>query len=236
MTDLLSIQNLVVQYGRIQAVRDVCLRVGEGEAVAVIGANGAGKTTTLMAIAGLLGPSKGEIVFGGNRIDGMAPEKIARAGVALVPEGRRIFAKLTVEENLRVSAAGRGMKLTNADLAGIYDRFPVLKQYRTARGGNLSGGEQQQLALGRALVTRPKLLLLDEPSLGLSPVVLDVVFAVLSELRDEGVTILLVEQTVRKALEFAERSYLFKGGKVEFEGTRDELIRERALTEAVYLG
>jgi branched-chain amino acid transport system ATP-binding protein len=232
---MLQIEQLTVHYGPLAAVRDVSLQVRAGEIVGLIGPNGAGKSTTLMTVVGVLKPAAGSISLEGRSIVGNAPERIARLGVALVPEGRRIFATLTVEENLQLGATPRRDREAVAGaLERIYERFPVLRQYRSSPAGRLSGGEQQQLAIGRALLASPRLLLLDEPSLGLAPLVVDLVFDVLRGLREEGITILLVEQNAKRTVELADRTYVLRSGTVELEGTRDELLRSDV--EAVYLG
>src|SRR5213592_5028663 len=192
---MLTIDELRVQYGRVPALHGVSLHVERGEVVALVGPNGAGKTTTLAAIFGLVAPAAGSIEFEGRSLVGSTPEQILRRGLALVPEGRHIFGTLTVAENLLLgSTARRDRPAAAADLEKMLELFPVLKSYYSSPAGTLSGGEQQQLATARALLSRPRLLLLDEPSLGLAPVVIDVVFDALAELRDDGVTILLVEQ------------------------------------------
>ena len=233
---MLAIDDLRVNYGRVPALHGISLHVDEGEAVTLVGPNGAGKTTTLSAIFGLIPPAGGTIEFEGESLVGSSPEQILRRGLALVPEGRHIFGTLTVAENLQLgTTARRDRSAAEADLAGTLDRFPVLKSYYSSSAGNLSGGEQQQLAIARALLSRPRLLLLDEPSLGLAPVVIDVVFDALEELRKEGVTILLVEQNAARAVEFADRAYILRTGLVAHSGTRDEILRMENF-ETAYLG
>jgi branched-chain amino acid transport system ATP-binding protein len=233
---MLRIADLRVTYGRVPALHGISLEVAEDEVVAMVGPNGAGKTTTLSAIFGLVAPAGGTIEFEGESLLGQRPEKILRRGIALVPEGRHIFGSLTVGENLQLGTTARRDRARAAsDLENALDRFPVLKSYYGTSAGNLSGGEQQQLAIARALLSRPRLLLLDEPSLGLAPVVIDVVFDVLAELRTEGVTILLVEQNAARAVEFADRAYILRTGRVAHSGTRDEILRMEDF-ETAYLG
>jgi branched-chain amino acid transport system ATP-binding protein len=233
---MLTIDELRVNYGRVPALHGISLHVDEGEAVALVGPNGAGKTTTLSAIFGLVPPAGGTITFEGESLVGATPEQILRRGLALVPEGRHIFGTLTVAENLQLGTTARSDRVAaEADLARTLERFPVLKAYYSSSAGNLSGGEQQQLAIARALLSRPRLLLLDEPSLGLAPVVIDVVFDALEELREEGVTILLVEQAAARAVEFADRAYILRTGRVAYSGTREETLRMKNF-ETAYLG
>ena len=233
---MLQIADLRVNYGRVPALHGISLRVDEGEAVALVGPNGAGKTTTLSAIFGLVALAGGTILFEGESLVGASPEKILRRGLALVPEGRHIFGTLSVAENLQLGTTARKDRDEAArDLTSVLERFPVLKSYYGRTAGTLSGGEQQQLAIARALLSRPRLLLLDEPSLGLAPVVIDVVFDALEELRTEGVTILLVEQNAARAVEFADRAYILRTGHVTHAGTRDE-IRRMEDFETAYLG
>jgi branched-chain amino acid transport system ATP-binding protein len=233
---VLTIEDLHVSYRRVPALKGVSLEVRQGEIVGLVGPNGAGKSTTLSAVFGLVQPASGRIVLEGRSLVGLAPERIVRHGLALVPEGRHIFNTLTVAENLEMGATGRTSRSDlQRDLARIHERFPVLERYRSAPAGRLSGGEQQQLAIARALLSRPRLLLLDEPSLGLAPVVIDLVFDVLAELREEGVTILLVEQNAARAIELADRSYVLRTGEIALSGDRGTLLRE-ANFEATYLG
>ena len=233
---MLAIDELRVNYGRVPALHGISLRVDEGEAVALIGPNGAGKTTTLSAIFGLVAPAGGAITFEGESLVGASPEQVLRRGLALVPEGRHIFGTLTVAENLQLgTTARRDRDGAEADLARTLERFPVLESYYSSSAGNLSGGEQQQLAIARALLSRPRLMLLDEPSLGLAPVVIDIVFDALEELRKEGVTILLVEQNAARAVEFADRAYILRTGRVAHSGTRAEILRMENFDTA-YLG
>jgi branched-chain amino acid transport system ATP-binding protein len=233
---VLQIEALVVHYRRIVALRGISLEVNQGEIVGVVGPNGAGKSTTLMATMGVVRPTSGSVTFEGRSLVGLAPERIVKQGLSLVPEGRRILATLTVAENLRLGATVRTDRAAvKADLEEIFERFPILKTYADTTAGRLSGGEQQQLAIARALLSRPRLLLLDEPSLGLAPLMLDLVFEVLQQLKDEGTTILLVEQNANRTLELADRTYVLRTGAIELEGTRDELLR-RADFEAAYLG
>jgi branched-chain amino acid transport system ATP-binding protein len=222
---LLQVCDLVVGYGRLVAVRELTLEVNEGEFVALIGHNGVGKTTTLFAIMGVLKPSAGEIHFLEQPITGLRPHAIVRRGLALVPENRRIFARLTVGENLRMGLAGRRDRSDAAKALGaMTERFPVLGRTFDVPASKLSGGEQQQLAIARALLSRPKLLLLDEPTLGLAPLVVDVVFQTLQELREEGLTILCVEQNVVQLMETADRAYvLASGGRLQAHGPANEL-------------
>jgi branched-chain amino acid transport system ATP-binding protein len=233
---MLTIADLRVNYGRVPALHGVSLHVEPGEVVALVGPNGAGKTTTLSAVFGLVAPAGGSIVFEGRSLVGSTPEQILRRGLALVPEGRHIFGTLTVAENLMLgSTARRDRKEVAADLEKLLELFPVLKSYYSSAAGTLSGGEQQQLAIARALLSRPRLLLLDEPSLGLAPVVIDTVFDVLEELRNEGVTMLLVEQAAARAVEFADRAYILRTGRVAHAGTREEILRMENF-ETAYLG
>jgi branched-chain amino acid transport system ATP-binding protein len=213
VTPSLEIADLQVTYGAVRAVRGLSLTVDRGEIVGLIGPNGAGKSTTLHAVMGLAPASGGDILLDGESIRGRVPEAIARQGVALVPEGRRIFAELTVEENLRLGLAARRSGAA-ADLDDVYELFPVIRETRRRHAGTLSGGQQQQLAIGRALVARPEVLLLDEPSLGLAPSVVDVVFDALTAIRDRGLAVLLVEQRAQRTVALANRSYLIANGEL----------------------
>jgi branched-chain amino acid transport system ATP-binding protein len=211
----LQIDALEVRHGAVHAVRGVSLEVAPGEIVGLIGPNGAGKSSTLHAVVGLVPVAAGDVRLQGRSLVGRRPEDISRAGLALVPEGRRIFSELTVEENLRLGLAGRGQRQSrNGDLTSVYDLFPVLARYRRSQAGRLSGGEQQQLAIGRALVAEPDILLLDEPSLGLAPIVVDLVFEVLDRIRAEGIAILLVEQRAQRTVALADRSHVLSNGRV----------------------
>ena len=212
---LLELRGLEVRYGSVPAVRGVDLHVHRGEIVGLIGPNGAGKSTTLHAIVGAVRASGGEIVLKGTSLVGRPPERIVRSGVGLVPEGRRIFAELTVEENLRLGLAGRRAKDGAREaLESVNELFPVLRESRRRPAGVLSGGQQQQLAIGRALVAEPELLLLDEPSLGLAPAVVDTVFETLEAIRERGLTILLVEQRAQRTVAFADRTYVLANGEL----------------------
>jgi branched-chain amino acid transport system ATP-binding protein len=233
---MLSVSDLSVRYGAISAIRGVSLAIEEGELVALVGVNGAGKTTTLNAIAGALKPHQGTILFQSEPIHGRPPEVITRKGIALVPEGRDILPSLSVEENLRLGAFVRHSRSEyHGDLAQMIELFPILGQRLRQAGGTLSGGEQQQLAIARALMSHPRLLMLDEPSLGLSPVLVDQVFELIGRLRGRGVTILLVEQNAERTLQIVDRAYLLRNGRVEAHGTPDH-IRSAVDVEAVYLG
>lgn len=233
---MLTVKDLSVRYGAISAIRGVSLSIREGELVALLGANGAGKTTTLTTIAGGQKPHLGAIEFLGEQIQGRPPEYITRKGIALVPEGRDIFASLSVLENMRLGAFVRRSRAEfQRDLAEMIELFPILGQRLRQAGGTLSGGEQQQLAIARALMCHPRLLMLDEPSLGLSPLLVDEIFALIGRLRTRGVTILLVEQNVDRSLAIVDRAYLLRTGRVEAEGTPDQ-IRALVDVEGVYLG
>jgi branched-chain amino acid transport system ATP-binding protein len=211
---MLDVSGLEVRYGPVAAVRDLTLRVGKREIVGLIGPNGAGKSTTLHAITGLVPAHAGDVNLDGQSIRARTPERIARAGVALVPEGRRIFADFTVEENLRLGLAARRGRDGRAALAAVFEVFPVLHEYRRRQAGVLSGGQQQQLAIGRALVAEPSVLLLDEPSLGLAPTLVDEVFATLAEIRERGVAILLVEQRAQRTVALADRTHVLANGEL----------------------
>ena len=233
---ILELEELEVRYGAVAAVRGLTLEVGRGEIVGLIGPNGAGKSTTLHAIMGLVPARRGEIRFAGRSIRGRKPEAISRSGVALVPEGRRIFAEFTVEENLRLGLVGRRTQNgVQADLDWVQELFPVVGQYRARPAGTLSGGEQQQLAIARALVARPDLLLLDEPSLGLAPLVVDIVFETLGKIRERGVSILLVEQRAQRTVAFADRTYVMSNGEIRMTLGPDE-ARDTERIVAAYLG
>ena len=215
MTDaMLELRDLSIRYGAVSAVRGLSLEVGRGEIVGLIGPNGAGKSSTLHAIMGLVPPPADGSGWSGT-LGGLAPEVVTRRGVALVPEGRRIFGELTVEENLRLGLAGRrGRVGAGADFDRVFELFPVVKEFRRRQAGLLSGGQQQQLAIARALVAGPELLLLDEPSLGLSPTMVDVTFATLADIRDNGFTVLLVEQRAQRTVALADRTYVIANGEL----------------------
>jgi branched-chain amino acid transport system ATP-binding protein len=233
---MLKVIDLEVNYGPLRALGGVSFQVGEGRIVALLGANGAGKTTALRAIAGLVAPAAGRILFQGEDIQGQPPHAVVRRGVAVCPEGRRIFANLTVLDNLLLGAyARRDRQLFPDDLAGIFRHFPRLKERQHQRAGTLSGGEQQMLAIGRALMSRPRLLLLDEPSLGLAPLLVREVFQIIERLNAGGTTILLVEQNAFAALEIAHYGYILENGRLVLEGAGPELLRHPHLKEA-YLG
>ena len=233
---MLVLEDVHVRYGAIAALRGISISVEQGEMVALIGVNGAGKSTTLMTIAGVLKPTQGTITFAGQSIVGRSPEDIVRKGLALVPEGRRVFPGLTVEENLRLGAAIRPDRAAvQRDIDEMCTRFPVLGERLNQAAGTLSGGEQQQLAIARGLMSRPSLLMLDEPSLGLAPMLVAEIFELVAQLRETGVTILLVEQNVERALEIADRAYLLNTGQIEFEGPAEEL-RKRVDVVSAYLG
>ena len=219
----LAVEGLGVRYGSVPAVRDLSFSVGAGEIVGLIGPNGAGKSTTLHAIMGLVPPHAGEVRLAGRPLRGRSPETVARSGVALVPEGRRIFSALTVEENLRLGLAGRrGRGGADEALAEAYELFPILRDFRRRHAGALSGGQQQQLAIGRALVADPRVLLLDEPSLGLAPMMVDLVFETLGGIRERGISVLLVEQRAQRTVAFADRTYLVANGAVRLTLTTDD--------------
>jgi branched-chain amino acid transport system ATP-binding protein len=211
---LLELERLEIAYNGVPAVRDLSLSVGRGEIVGLIGPNGAGKSTTLHAIMGIVRPASGDIRFSGRSIRGLAPERIARAGIALVPEGRRIYPNQTVDENLKLGLAARRDRGGSEVIEGLRELFPILGRYRKRAGGVLSGGEQQQLAIARALAAEPDLVLLDEPSLGLAPTVVDAVFERLAQIRERGVTTLLVEQRAQRTVAFADRTYALSNGEL----------------------
>jgi branched-chain amino acid transport system ATP-binding protein len=234
---LLRLTDVTVHYGRIPAVQRLSLEVNDGEMVGLVGHNGAGKSTTLWTITGVLRPSSGDVTFQGRSVIGRSPDAILRLGISLVPENRRIFGRLTVGENLRIGTAARSdRRLAEEDIQKMMERFPVLGTHRDRSGAKLSGGEQQQLAIARALLARPKLLLLDEPTLGLGPLIVDQVFEILVELREEGVTILLVEQNAARTIEVTDRTYVMRsGGRVQFHGTAEELAKVGDF-ETAYIG
>jgi branched-chain amino acid transport system ATP-binding protein len=233
---LLSVENLKVSYGGIQALKGIDLAVAPGELVALIGSNGAGKTTTLKALAGLLHPTAGKIFYDGNSLHNIPPHRRVRAGLALVPEGRGIFARLTVAENLQMGAYTRNDTLQiGTDLEHKYDLFPRLAERRAQLAGTLSGGEQQMVAMARALMSRPKLLMLDEPSMGLAPMMVTKIFETIRDISAQGVSILLVEQNAKLALEVAQRGYVLESGLVTLSGASSELLGSEAVQRA-YLG
>ncbi|MGZ5046451.1 MAG: ABC transporter ATP-binding protein [Usitatibacter sp.] len=233
---LLALEALQVSYGGIRAVKGIDLHVDEGELVCLIGANGAGKTTTLRAVTGLVRAAAGRIVYAGADIAALRVHEIARRGLALVPEGRGVFAQLTIEENLAMGAYARDDRAgVAADVERSFQHFPRLKERRRQTAGTLSGGEQQMLAIARALMSRPKLLLLDEPSMGLAPLMVERIFEVVRDIAAEGVTMLLVEQNARLALEVSHRGYVLEGGLVAFSGEARSLLGDARVREA-YLG
>ena len=233
---MLKISNVETFYGKIQALRGVNININEGEIVSLIGSNGAGKSTLLMTISGVNKAKTGEIIFEGKNIEKHEPHDIVDLGIAQAPEGRRIFSRLTVEENLRLGAhANEKGKFFDIDVKDIYDLFPVLSDRKSQRGGTLSGGEQQMLAIGRALMNRPKVLLLDEPSLGIAPKLVNQIFLAIKNInKEKKVTIFLVEQNAKKALELADRAYVLVNGKVTIQGTGQELLKNQDI-QAAYL-
>ena len=233
---MLKISNVETFYGKIQALRGVDLDVNDGEIVSLIGSNGAGKSTLLMTISGVNKAKRGKIVFNGENIENQQPHKIVDMGICQVPEGRRIFSRLTVEENLRLGAhANEKGKYFENDIKEVYDLFPVLSDRKTQRGGTLSGGEQQMLAIGRALMSKPKVLLLDEPSLGIAPKLVNQIFLSIKNInKEKNVTIFLVEQNAKKALELADRAYVLVNGKVTIKGSGQELLKNKDI-QAAYL-
>ena len=235
---LLELKNISSSYGSVEALRGVTLHVDAGEVVTLLGANGAGKSTTLRTISGLIRPTSGEIHFEGNRIDLLSPEQIVRLGIAHVPEGRRIFPGLTVRENIMLGATSRGKlprKTMSDDVEEMFGIFPDIKRFENALGWTLSGGQQQMLAVARGLMARPKLLLLDEPSLGLAPVIVQQLFATIREIHALGTTILLVEQNAHMALSVAARGYVLETGNLKVEGTTSQLLDNEEV-RAAYLG
>ncbi|WP_313628856.1 ABC transporter ATP-binding protein [Enterococcus italicus] len=232
---MLEIENLSVHYGMIQAVHDVSFHVEKGEIVSLIGANGAGKTTILRTISGLTRSSKGKISFEGKGIEKQAPQKIVASGLSQVPEGRHVFPGLTVQENLEMGAFLRKDKEVKQDYEQVFSKFPVLKERKNQDAATLSGGEQQMLAMGRALMSKPKLLLLDEPSMGLAPIFIREIFSTIQEIQKQGTTILLIEQNAKMALSIANRGYVLETGKIVLEGTGQELLASEAVKKA-YLG
>ena len=233
---MLKLEGVRAFYGPIEALKGVSLSVKEGEVVSLLGANGAGKSTTLMAISGVNKIGGGSITYDGRRIDGLPPHEIVKQGLSQVPEGRRIFSRLTVRENLDMGAFTiRDKALAEKNLSEVYDLFPVLKERQSQQGGTLSGGEQQMLAIGRALMSSPKLLLLDEPSLGLAPIVVTKIFKIIKDINRRGVTVLLVEQNARAALNLADRAYVLETGRITLEGPAKELLENEKVRKA-YLG
>jgi len=234
---LLEVSQLASQYGPIKAIFDVSLTVNAGELVAMVGANGAGKTTLLRVISGVQPASGGSIRFDGRDVTRLAPHRIVASGIGHVPEGRQVFAPLTVQDNLRLGAFNRrkDRETVNADVKRIYELFPILGERREQAAGTLSGGEQQMLAIGRSLLGKPRLLLLDEPSMGLAPLLVEEIFSVIAELNKEGVTVLLVEQNARAALQIADRGYVLETGKVVMGAPARELLEDENVRKA-YLG
>ena len=232
---MLSVKDLNVYYGPIHAVKGVSFDVNQGEIVTLIGANGAGKSTILKTVSGLLKPKGGEVDFMDRKISGTAPHKIVELGIAHVPEGRRIFTRMTVEENLEMGAFTAPNASVEESKEQVFQRFPRLKERRKQTAGTLSGGEQQMLAMGRALMSKPSLMMLDEPSMGLAPILVEQVFDIIRELHEAGTTILLVEQNAQMALSIADRAYVLETGKISLSGTGRELAESESVRKA-YLG
>jgi len=234
---MLRVDQMHVHYGAVHALRGVTMHVEEGEIVTLIGANGAGKSTLMNCIFGVPRPSAGEILFEGRSVAAVAPHLVSRLGIALSPEGRRIFARMTVAENLQMGGIHADSSHWHTDLERIFGMFPILEKRRDQRAGTLSGGEQQMLAIGRALVSRPRLLLLDEPSLGLAPIYIQKIFQTVTELnRDHGMTIMLVEQNAHHALKVANRAYVLQHGEIVLSGTGNELLASAEVRDAYLAG
>ena len=234
MSNILEIRDLVVSYGGIEAVKGISMDVPEGQIITLIGANGAGKSTTLKSISGIVRPKNASIKFNGEEIFGKTPNYIVSKGIILVPEGRRVFDNLTVAENLRIGAYLRKDNL-KADMDYVYGLFPRLKEREWQMAGTLSGGEQQMLAVGRALMSRPKLIMMDEPSLGLAPLIVKSIFEIIKTINKEGITVLLIEQNANMALKIADKGYVMETGEIKMEGTGTELLANEEIKEA-YLG
>jgi branched-chain amino acid transport system ATP-binding protein len=232
---VLSTRQLCVAYGGIQAVQNLSIELYAGELVSLIGANGAGKTTTLKAICGLITPQSGEVSYQGRSTRGQGPWKLVEQGLVMVPEGRGIFTRMSIDENLRMGAYLRRDDQIESDIESVYARFPRLKERHKQLAGTLSGGEQQMLAMGRALLARPKVLLLDEPSMGLSPIMVDKIFEVVADVSRQGVTVLLVEQNAHRALEMAHRAYVMESGEMVLSGAACDLLGDPQV-QAAYLG
>ncbi|MEW6416862.1 MAG: ABC transporter ATP-binding protein [Nitrospirota bacterium] len=234
MEAMLKLVDVHVSYGPIEALKGIDIEVEHGEIVCLIGSNGAGKSTTLMTISGILRPFSGDIVFNGESIKGIPPHRIVEMGISQIPEGRRIFPKLTIIENLEMGGfSNRGNFESSLEM--VYNLFPILKERYKQMAGTLSGGEQQMLAIGRALMSHPKLLLLDEPSLGLAPIIVSKIFKTIKEINSEGVTILLVEQNAKAALKLSNRGYVLENGRLVLQGIGEELLRNEKVRNA-YLG
>ena len=233
---MLTLENISVNYGAIEALKDISMRVEQGEVVTLIGANGAGKTTTLRTITGLLNPRRGRILFEGDDIANKPTHKLVARGISMSPEGRGVFANLTVRENLAMGAyLQKDKRVIAADMEKVFVMFPRLKERESQKAGTLSGGEQQMLAMGRALMSRPRMLLLDEPSLGLAPLVVHTIFEAIENIRSEGTTILLVEQNAHAALKHSDRAYVMETGRIIMEGSSKDLAADPRIKEA-YLG
>ncbi len=233
---MLEVKDLEVYYGVIQAIKGISFEVNKGEVIALIGANGAGKTTTLHTVTGLLSPKKGHVIFEGKDITKVPAHKIVSMGMAHVPEGRRVFAELSVYENLKMGAYTRKDKNEiEESLANVYKRFRRLEERKNQMAGTLSGGEQQMLAMGRALMSKPKIILMDEPSMGLSPILVNEIFDIIRAVSESGTTVLLVEQNAKKALAIADRAYVLETGKIVLEGNAKDLLEDDSIKKA-YLG
>jgi branched-chain amino acid transport system ATP-binding protein len=233
---MLQVNNLNIFYGRIQALWDICLSIDEGEIVAIVGANGAGKSTLVHAISGLLQPTSGTITFKGQRIDCLTPNRIVELGISHIPEGRRLFTEMSIRENLEMGAySADSWKVRKETLERVYGLFPILKEREKQLATTLSGGEQQMLAMGRGLMSRPKLCIIDEPSNGLAPKLVSDVFQIVKSLRDQGITILLIEQNVHQTLQVADRALVLENGRLALEGCCEDLLKSDHIRKA-YLG
>ncbi len=232
---LLKVSGIETYYGKIQALKGVSLEVEQGKIVTILGANGAGKTTTMKTIAGLLKPKNGTVEFLGENVTGLRPDQLVKKGISLVPEGRAILSGMTVLENLEMGAYQRKDKEIAKDLDTVMERFPILKERKSQLGGTLSGGQQQMLAIARALLSKPKLLLLDEPSMGLAPLIVADIFKIIREIKDAGTTVLVVEQNAKQALKIADYGYVLETGKVIIHGPAQDLLEDPRIVEA-YLG
>ena len=232
---MLKVDNINVYYGNIHAVKDVSFEVNEGEIVTLIGANGAGKSTTLKTVSGLLKPRSGDVLYKGKSIKGVRAHKIVEAGLAQVPEGRHVFLHMTVEENLDMGAYTQPASTIAPNKEKVFELFPRLKERRKQLAGTMSGGEQQMLAMGRALMSKPKIIVMDEPSMGLSPIFVSNIFDIIQTIRETGTTVLLVEQNAKKALSIADRAYVLETGKISLSGKASDLINDASVKKA-YLG